>query len=55
LRLILAGVSAATIPVEQPQSFEIAVNVDGSGEHRALRPSKAMLKRATRIVGALTN
>jgi ABC-type uncharacterized transport system substrate-binding protein len=55
LRLILAGVSAASIPVEQPQSFEIAVNLDGSREHRALRPSKAILKRATRIVGAPEN
>jgi putative tryptophan/tyrosine transport system substrate-binding protein len=55
LRLILAGVPAATIPIEQPQSFEIAVNLDGSNEYPALRPSKAILKRATRIFGGGVN
>jgi ABC-type uncharacterized transport system substrate-binding protein len=55
LRLILAGVPAATIPIEQPQSFEIAINLDGSDDYAALRPTKAALKRATRIYGARVN
>jgi putative ABC transport system substrate-binding protein len=52
LRLILAGVPAGVIPIEQPQSFEIAVNLDGSEEYPALRPSKAILERATHIYGS---
>jgi putative ABC transport system substrate-binding protein len=47
--LILDGVPAAQIPVERPQAFELAVNVQAA-RNLGLRVPDAILKRANRVV-----
>ncbi len=51
LVLILHGANPATIPVERPSSFELAINLDGVSRDRRLQPSKSILKRADVIFG----
>jgi len=49
IALILGGVDPATIPVEQPDAFDLAINIGTAQQDTALRPSKAILLRANRF------
>ena len=50
LVMIAEGTDVATIPVERPSQFDLALNVDVIRASAALRPSKALLLRANLLV-----
>ncbi len=52
LLLILDGVDAATIPVERPSQFELALNLDVIASNSRLRPSKTLVQRANVLFSA---
>jgi putative ABC transport system substrate-binding protein len=52
LLLILHGVDAATIPIERPSEFELALNLDAIAADKRLRPSKNIVERANVLFGA---
>jgi len=52
LLLILDGVDAATIPVERPSQFELALNLDAIASDPRLRPSKRLIRWANVLFSA---
>lgn len=52
LLLILEGVDAATIPVERPSQFELALNLDAIASNPRLRPSKRLIQWANVLFSA---
>ena len=50
LLMIAGGTDIATIPVERPSQFDLALNVDVIRSSIVLRPSKALLLRANLLV-----
>ena len=52
LLLVLDGVDPATIPVERPSRFELAINLAAAGAEPQLRPRASVLKRANVVFAA---
>jgi len=52
LLMIAEGVDVATIPIERPSQFDLALNLDVVFANPGLRPSKALLRRANVLVSA---
>jgi putative ABC transport system substrate-binding protein len=52
LLMITEGVDVATIPIERPSAFDLAVNLDAVRADPMLRPSKPLLRRANVLVAS---
>jgi putative ABC transport system substrate-binding protein len=52
LLMIAEGVDVATIPIERPSAFDLAVNLDAVRADPMLRPSKPLLRRANVLVAS---